>query len=104
MVDMIIENRNENEDFLSLTHFINSELEITYDLKSLMKSDIVNDIDPELNSHDITDIDFLMNQRKRAETKLIKSKIIYKTHHDLALSTPEKAYLKQWINVLTSSN
>jgi hypothetical protein len=59
MDDMIMENRNENEDFTSLSHHLNSEVKIKYDLKSLMKSDTVYDVDPELNDADLTDAAFL---------------------------------------------
>ena len=43
-----------------------------------MRSETISDIDPEVEAAEITDEMFLFNQRKRAETKLIKSKIIYK--------------------------
>ena len=43
-----------------------------------MKSEKISDVDPELVSDEISDDLFLANQRKRAEAKLIKMKIIYK--------------------------
>jgi hypothetical protein len=43
-----------------------------------MKSETISDIDPEVVSEDVSDAVFLFNQRIRAESKLIKSKIIYK--------------------------
>ena len=55
-----------------------SEIKIDYDLNSLMKSEFVYDIDPEVVNPEIPDALFLRQQRKRAETKLIKTKIIYK--------------------------
>lgn len=101
--DMLMQNRNENEDFTSLSHHVNSEVKVQYDLKSLMKSDTVYDVDPELNDADLTDAEFLARQRRRAETKLIKSRIIYRMHHDLPLSSAEDRYLQQWLSALTES-
>lgn len=51
-----------------------------------MKSETVSDVDPDLYNHDISDAVFLSNERKRAETKLIKSKIIYKQYEDIPLT------------------
>lgn len=76
--DMLLQNQRENEDILSLSHQFSSEVEVNYDLKTLMRSETISDIDPEVEAAEITDEMFLFNQRKRAETKLIKSKIIYK--------------------------
>ena len=78
MDDMLLENWAENEDFLSLSHQLSSEVQIEYNLKSLMKSDYIYDVDPELINSEISDAVFLAQQRKRAETKLIKARIIYK--------------------------
>ena len=47
-------------------------------MSSLMKSEFVYDIDPDLVSEDVSDNQYLIKQRKRAETKLIKGTIIYK--------------------------
>jgi len=76
--DMLLQNRDENEDRTSLSHHLGTSVEIKYDLRSLMKSDQVYDIDPELVDAEMSDEAFLTQQRKRAETKLIKTKIIYK--------------------------
>jgi len=75
---MLLENWRENEDMVSLSHHLNSEVKIEYNLQSLMKSDHVYDVDPELIDSGISDERFLVQQRKRAEAKLIKAKIIYK--------------------------
>ena len=55
-----------------------SEVKVNYDLKSLMKSEFVYDVDPDLVDSELSNTQFLREQRKRAETKLIKNKIIYK--------------------------
>jgi hypothetical protein len=57
--DMLLENQLENEDNLSLSHQLKTEVKINYDLKSLMKSEFVYDVDPELNDSDISDKIFL---------------------------------------------
>ncbi len=46
--DMLLENYRENEDFISLSHQLENEVKINYDIKSLMKSEFVYDIDPDL--------------------------------------------------------
>jgi hypothetical protein len=56
---MLLENQLENEDNLSLSHQLKTEVKINYDLKSLMKSEFVYDVDPELNDSDISDKIFL---------------------------------------------
>ena len=78
MDDMLLENWNENEDIASISHQLHSQVKVDYNLKSLMKSDYVYDVDPELIDPEISDIVFLAQQRKRAEAKLIKGTIIYK--------------------------
>ena len=75
---MLLQNHMENEDITSMSHQMESEVKIDYDLKSLMKSEFVYDIDPEVVDPEISDAWYLRQQRRRAETKLIKTKIIYK--------------------------
>ena len=75
---MLLENWTENEDITSLSHHLKSEVKIEYNLRSLMKSEYVYDVDPELIDSEVSDAVFLVQQRKRAEAKLIKAKIIYK--------------------------
>lgn len=62
-----------------------------------MRSETISEIDPEVDSAELTDKMFLLSQRKRAESKLIKSKIIYKQDQGLQLSKNEKRYLDKWI-------
>lgn len=78
MDDMLVENWAENEDFTSLSHQLPSEVKINYNMSSLMKSEYVHDVDPDLVDEDMADNRYLFKQRKRAETKLIKGTIIYK--------------------------
>ena len=57
---------------------MDTKINLEYNLKSLMKSEFVYDVDPDLQNQNMSDFAYLELQRKRAETKLIKSKIIYK--------------------------
>jgi hypothetical protein len=45
---MLIENELENEDLMSLSHSLRTNIKINYDLKSLVKSDNIYDVEPEL--------------------------------------------------------
>jgi hypothetical protein len=54
----------------------------------------VYDVDPELIDKTVTDDEYLERFRRRAEAKLIKSKIIYKINTGSEMSGNEKTYLK----------
>lgn len=75
---MLIENEMENEDLNSLSHSLRSNIKINYNIKSLMQSEFIYDIDPDINDASLTDEQFLYKHRLRAEAKLIKTKLIYK--------------------------
>ena len=55
MDDMLLENMTENEDIMSLSHHLESEVKVDYNLKSLMKSNYVYDVDPDLINTELTD-------------------------------------------------
>lgn len=76
--DMLLENREENEDSISLMNQFDTTIDINYNIGSLIKSQHVYDVDPDIDNADLTDEAFLNLQRRRAESKLIKSKIILK--------------------------
>jgi len=97
---MLLQNHNENTDTLSLSHHLEHEVKVDYNLRSLMKSEHVYDVDPELIDPDMTDEVFLAQQRKRAETKFIKTKIIYKIDQGHNLTENEQKYLAQWTSEL----
>ena len=44
---------------------------------------------------------YLMQQRCRAETNLIKARLAYKIHSDIELSANEKEYLDIWMEKST---
>jgi hypothetical protein len=66
-------------------------------MNSLMKSEFIYDVDPDLTDSSISDLQFLNLQRRRSETKLIKSKLIYKLSESISLTDLEKSYLKKWM-------
>mmetsp|Transcript_31265 Transcript_31265/g.47845 ORF Transcript_31265/g.47845 Transcript_31265/m.47845 type:complete len:382 (+) Transcript_31265:3481-4626(+) len=100
--EMMLQNERENEDITSISHQFNSEVKVNYDLKSLMKSEHVYDIEPELVDAELADPAYLLDFRRRAETKLIKSRILFKKHNDINLSPSEKKYLKRWVKEVNS--
>lgn len=66
-------------------------------MRTLVKSEFVYDVDPDLTVEaGLSAEEYLALSRRRAEAKLIKSKIIYKINQGLSLSINEKAYMKQW--------
>jgi hypothetical protein len=104
---MLLENEIENEDLLSLSHTLRANVKISYDLKTLLKSDNIYDVEPELVDPSITDAMYLEGQRRRAETKIIKSKILYKLYNqesreagNFNLTKLEQDYLAYWTNDL----
>ena len=88
----------KNEDMLNLSSPLKSSISINYDMKSLVKSEFVHDIEPELVDLSLTDEEYLTIARRRAESKLIKMRIIYKMNHDnQSLTENEKKYLQAWL-------
>ena len=77
---MLLQEVARNEDLLGLSGSLSNHVEVNYDLRTLVKSEFVYDIEPELVDKSITDEEYLASYRRRAETKLIKSKIIYKLY------------------------
>lgn len=77
---MLLENEIENEDLHDISHSLRTNVRIDYDLKSLIKSEFVFDIEPELIDESVSNEQYLDISRRRAEAKLIKTKIVYKLH------------------------
>ena len=71
----------KNEDLMDLSSSMPSNVNVTYDMKSLIKSEFVYDVDPDLENSSLTGEEFLELTRRRSETKLIKLKIIYKLYN-----------------------
>lgn len=87
---MVMQNERENEDMHSMSHQLESNIKIDYDLKSLMKSEFVYDIDPEVVDPDMPDSLFVRQQRKRAETKLISPRSSTKWTKDWSFRATNK--------------
>jgi hypothetical protein len=96
---LLMEEENRNEDLLQLSNAgVKTHLEIKYDIRTLIKSESVHDVEPELVDKNITDEEYLEQFRRRAEAKIIKSKIIYKLNEKIELSANEKQYLRLWVS------
>jgi hypothetical protein len=68
-----------------------TNVDIKYDLQSLIKPQV-------LDEEDLSDENYLIKMRKKAEAKLIKTKIIYKLNEGLKLSQQEKTYVRRWLS------
>ena len=75
---VLLDERIKNEDLTDLSSSLKQNVSVQYDMKSLVKSEFVYDMEPELIDMELSDEEYLRIARRRAETKLIKSKIIYK--------------------------
>lgn len=90
-----MEEDNQNHDLLQLSNAgVQTHVSVNYDIRTLIKSEQVYDVDPELINQTVTDEEYLESYRRRAEAKLIKSKIIYKINTGAGMSGNEKTYLK----------
>lgn len=52
----LLENELKNEDLLNLSSSLKQKVKISYDMKSLMKSEFIYDIEPELVDKELTDL------------------------------------------------
>ena len=87
-----------DNDLLDMSSQLKSRVNVKVNLGTLMKSEFIYDVDPELEDASLSPEDYLELFRKRAEAKLIKTKIIYKLYNSEGQLTPnEKQYLKQWV-------
>lgn len=70
----------QNQDTLDLsTAGLKTEVSVKYDMRTLVKSEFVHDVDPDLTEEaGLSAEEYLALSRRRAEAKLIKSKLIYK--------------------------
>ena len=97
--DILLADELKNQDYLDISSAgLKTEVNVRYDMRTLVKSEFVNDVDPDLTVEaGLTSEEYLALSRLRAETKLIKSKIIYKINQGQSLSANEKTYMKQWV-------
>ena len=88
-----MKNEKENEDLFNLSSSINQYIWINVDLQSL---GVLDHNLAGIRNNSISDKEFLHKERCVAESRLIKTKIIYKLSKDIQLSQNEKLYLKEW--------
>ena len=98
--NILIKIERENEDNFSLSKGLDNYVKVNVDLKSLGVLDAPDSV--RIDSS-VSDDDFLNRQRCLAESTLIKTKIIYKLHHNLELSAQEAQYLSVWRNAMQNS-
>lgn len=72
----------KNEDLINLSSSLKQSINVNYDMKSLVKSEFVYDVEPELVDNELSDHEYMQIARRRAEAKLIKMKIIYKMNQN----------------------
>ena len=92
--DILMKQERVNEDNFSLSHSLKQRVRVKADASSLLPPSKKN---PEtVFEHELDDAAFLDYRRRRAETVLIKSKIMHKVDKDVPLTANEQAYLRQW--------
>lgn len=79
---MLMQEDMVNNDLIDLSSPLKNKVEVKYDLKTLVKSEFVYDIDPEVTDEQLSHGEYLDIHRRRAEAKLIKMKIIYKLYNN----------------------
>ena len=88
----LLANEDGNDDNFNLSKALDNYTQVNIDLKSLG----VLDSQARKGGESISDADFLNRERCLAESRLIKSKIIYKLHADLELTAAEQKYRTAW--------
>ena len=64
---MLLEERMRNEDLINISSPLEQNIRVNYDMKSLVKSEQIFDIDPDLVDQGISDVEYLRLARRRAE-------------------------------------
>ena len=90
----------ENEDNFSLSKGLDNFVKVHVDIKSLGVLDAPDTVRADIS---LSDDEFLNKQRCIAESTLIKTKVIYKVHHNLELSPLEVQYLQAWRDAMQDS-
>ncbi|CDW84758.1 UNKNOWN [Stylonychia lemnae] len=96
--NVLLQDYLSSDDFLNISTVNKTDYTINYDMKSLVKSEFIYDVEPELLDSGLTDQEYLDLSRARSESKLIKMKIIYKLNQEQELTVNEKKYLKNWLH------
>jgi len=98
--NMILERSFENEDYFAVGYAIPKYTKIEVDLPSLLKTEFLTDKESEIVDQGVSAEEYLYLSRRRAETKLIKSKILHKLHYNTQLTENEESYKKSWMSEL----
>jgi len=95
--DTLINYKNSIEDKFNLSKALDNTLEVTIDVGAFtpVKNRSHTGLSP--TDLDMAAENFLQKQRCRAETNLVKARIIYKNHSDVPLSESEKKYMSAWM-------
>lgn len=56
-----------NEDLINISSPLEQNIRVNYDMKTLVKSEQIFDIDPDLVDQGISDVEYLRLARRRAE-------------------------------------
>ena len=91
--NILIKIDRENEDNFSLSKGLDNYVKVTVDVKSLGVLDTPSVV---RQDESLSDEEYLNKQRCVAESTLIKSKLIFKLHHNIELSSQEFEYLQAW--------
>lgn len=100
MERILVKLEKENEDLMALTSSLKSIVSINVDLKSL---GVLDQSMSQGTNNSITDAEFLMKERCLAESRLIKSKILYKIDQGQKLSENEINYLRVWKQAMSEN-
>lgn len=94
--DLIMNYKMLNNDAMNLTKALDNDIEVEIDLASLDAMNPGTHQHRTMTERDLSDSAFLSRERCRAETNLIKARIVHKLYSLEPLSDNEKRYLEIW--------
>lgn len=100
--NMLLSKQSYDKSDLNVGSHVIKKKDIHYNFEALIRDENNYDRDERVYSDEFTDESFLLQQRREAESNLIKTKILHKLHEDRPLTSNEKAYLKRWNKELKS--
>lgn len=96
--DILVNYERGNEDKFNLSKTLDNKVEVTIDVGALNPVQNRNDMGLSPVEMEMAPDQYLKQQRCRAEANLIKARIAYKVHSDVALTDNEKKYLNAWMD------
>lgn len=100
MEGILIKNERENEDLQNLSKALGQYIHVSVDMKSL---GVLDHNLQQVTNTSISDADYLHKSRCQAESRLIKTKILYKIDKHIKLSQSERKYLAAWKKAMANS-